>query len=281
MTVGARHRRRGRTLAAALRLALALAITAVWLLPVYWVFATALKVPEEIFAIPPVWYPRRPRLENFTGMFGRGELRPVGNSLIIAAASTAVAVFTGTLGAYSLARYRTGGRALAVWIISLRMLPPIALAFPIFLLFVAIGWVDTFHGLIVLYSAMNLPYVIWVMRGFLEDVPRELEESATIDGCSRWQVLWHVVFPLARMGMLATSVFAFIYAMNEFVFAVVLTRVHVLTLTVKISHYFGSTSTSWAWIAGLVVMGSLPVFVGVLLMQRYLVRGISMGALKG
>jgi multiple sugar transport system permease protein len=277
--IGARARRRA--LGAAVRLTAALVITVVFLVPVYWMFSTALKTPEEIFAIPPVWYPHRPALDNFTGMFGRGELVPVWNSLVIATTSTALAIFIGTLAAYSLARYRTGGRALAVWIISLRMLPPIALAFPIFLLFAAIRWVDTLHGLILLYTAINLPYVIWVMRGYVQDIPLEVEESATIDGCGRWQVLWHVVFPLARMGMLATSVFAFVYGMNEFAFAVVLTRVNVLTLTVKISHYFGNTSTSWAWIAGLAVLGSVPVFVGVLLMQRYMVRGISMGAVKG
>jgi multiple sugar transport system permease protein len=276
-----RARTRRARVGAAVRLALAVAITAVFLFPVYWVFATALKTPEEIFAIPPVWYPHRPSLDNFTGMFGRGELAPVWNSLVIATASTVLAIGLGTLAAYSLARYRTGGRALAVWIISLRMLPPIALAFPIFLLFAAIRWVDTLHGLVVLYTAINLPYVIWVMRGYVQDVPPELEESATLDGCNRWQVLWHVVFPLARMGMLATAVFAFIYGMNEFAFAVVLTRVDVLTLTVKISHYFGNTSTSWAWIAGLAVLGSVPAFLAVLLMQRYMVRGISMGALKG
>jgi multiple sugar transport system permease protein len=279
MSLGRRRTRR--RVLVAVRLALAVLLTVLFLFPVYWTFSTALKTPEEIFSIPPVWYPHRPALDNFTGMFGRGELAPVWNSLVIATTSTVLATLIGTTAAYSLARYRTGGRALAVWIISLRMLPPIALAFPIFLLFAAIHWVDTMHGLILLYTAINLPYVIWVMRAYVQDVPPEVEESATIDGCSRWQVLWHVVFPMARMGMLATSVFAFIYGMNEFAFAVVLTRVNVLTLTVKISHYFGNTSTSWAWIAGLAVLGSLPVFVAVLLMQRYMVRGISMGAVKG
>ena len=210
-----------------------------------------------------------------------GELRPIGNSLLISTLSTLCAIVIGTLAAYSLARYRTGGRLLAVWIISLRMLPPIALAFPLFLLYATLGWVDTYHGLVLLYTAINLPYVVWVMRGFIEDIPVELEDSAAIDGATRWQILWYVIFPMARMGMLATSVFAFIYCMNEFAFAVVLTRVDVLTFTVKLSHYFGNQTTSWAWIAGLSVLGSLPVFAAVLIMQRYLVRGISMGAVKG
>ncbi|MEZ5592790.1 MAG: carbohydrate ABC transporter permease [Gammaproteobacteria bacterium] len=273
--------KRQKSLKKAVRFALALLLTAFFLAPVYWIFITALKSPEEIFAVPAVWFPEQLHFENFTSMFSAGELKPIFNSLLVATFSTLLALAVGTLAAYSLARYRTGGRALAVWIISLRMLPPIALAFPLFLFFAMLGWVDTYHGLILLYAAINLPYVIWVMRGFVEDVPLELEESAAIDGASRWQILWYVVFPLVRMGMLATGVFAFIYAMNEFAFAVVLTRVDVLTFTVKISHYFGNQTTSWAWIAGLAVLGSLPVFIAVLVMQRYLVRGMSMGAIKG
>lgn len=273
--------KRQKTLKKVARFALALLLTAFFLAPVYWIFITALKSPEEIFAVPAVWFPEQLHFDNFTSMFSAGELKPIFNSLLVATFSTLLALAVGTLAAYSLARYRTGGRALAVWIISLRMLPPIALAFPLFLFFAMLGWVDTYHGLILLYAAINLPYVIWVMRGFVEDVPVELEESAAIDGASRWQILWHVVFPLVRMGMLATGVFAFIYAMNEFAFAVVLTRVDVLTFTVKISHYFGNQTTSWAWIAGLAVLGSLPVFIAVLVMQRYLVRGMSMGAIKG
>jgi len=273
--------KRQKTLKKVARFALALLLRAFFLAPVYWIFITALKSPEEIFAVPAVWFPEQLHFDNFTSMFSAGELKPIFNSLLVATFSTLLALAVGTLAAYSLARYRTGGRALAVWIISLHMLPPIALAFPLFLFFAMLGWVDTYHGLILLYAAINLPYVIWVMRGFVEDVPVELEESAAIDGASRWQILWHVVFPLVRMGMLATGVFAFIYAMNEFAFAVVLTRVDVLTFTVKISHYFGNQTTSWAWIAGLAVLGSLPVFIAVLVMQRYLVRGISMGAIKG
>lgn len=270
-----------RRLGMVLRFAAACALTVAFLFPIYWIFITSLKSSSEIFAIPAVWYPEELRFDNFTGMFSAGELQPIGNSLLIATASTLAAIVVGTMAAYALARYRIGGRALAVWIMSLRMLPPVALAFPIFLLYAEFGWVDTHHGLIILYTAINLPYVIWVMRAFIEEIPLALEESAMIDGCSRLQILWHVVFPMARMGMLATSVFAFIFCMNEFAFAVVLTRIEVVTFTVKLSHYFGNQTTSWAWIAGLAVLGSLPVFIAVLAMQRYLVRGISAGAIKG
>jgi multiple sugar transport system permease protein len=103
-----------------------------------------------------------------------------------------ISMFIGTLGAYSLARFKTGGENLAVWIISQRMVPPIAIVFPLFLLYVWLGWVDTYYGMILLYTAFNLPYVIWMMRGYIEDVPIDLEQSALVDGCTRWQVLLRV-----------------------------------------------------------------------------------------
>jgi len=187
----------------------------------------------------------------------------------------------GTMAAYSLVRFKTGGENLAVWIISQRMVPPIAIVFPVFLLYVFFGWVDTYQGLIVLYTAFSLPYVIWMMRGYIEDIPLELEESALVDGCSRWRVLWRVVFPMARSGLFATAVFTFIFAWNDFIFALVLTRTEVTTYTVQVTHYFGGQSNFWSKISAMSVLGTLPVFVAVATLQRYLVRGISMGAVKG
>jgi multiple sugar transport system permease protein len=187
----------------------------------------------------------------------------------------------GTLCAYSIVRFHTGGENLAVWILSQRMLPPIAVVFPIFLLYAKVGWADTYHGLILLYTAFALPYVIWMMRGYLQEIPLELEESALVDGCSRWGVLRHVVVPVARSGLFATAVFAFIFSWNEFLFALVLTRTQVLTYPVQISQYFGSQSTFWAKISAMSVLGTLPVFFAVAAFQRYLVRGISLGAVKG
>ena len=187
----------------------------------------------------------------------------------------------GTIAAYSLVRFKTGGENLAVWIISQRMMPPVAIVFPVFLLYVFFGWVDTFFGLILLYTAFNLPYVIWMMRGYIEDIPLELEESALVDGCSRWAVLWKVVMPMARSGLFATAVFTFVFAWNEFLFALVLTRTEVTTYTVQVTHYFGGQSNFWAKIAAMSVLGTIPVFIAVATMQRYLVRGISMGAVKG
>jgi multiple sugar transport system permease protein len=265
----------------AFRYFLACLLVVIFVFPVYWLFIISFKTPDEIFAFPPVWYPKSIQFSNYFVLFKDGDAKTVLNSLILASVSTVFAMILGTIAAYSLVRFKTGGENLAVWIISQRMMPPVAIVFPVFLLYVFFGWVDTFFGLILLYTAFNLPYVIWMMRGYIEDIPLELEESALVDGCSRWAVLWKVVMPMARSGLFATAVFTFVFAWNEFLFALVLTRTEVTTYTVQVTHYFGGQSNFWAKIAAMSVLGTIPVFIAVATMQRYLVRGISMGAVKG
>jgi multiple sugar transport system permease protein len=264
-----------------LRYVAAIVLTIVFIFPVYWLFIISFKTPEEIFAFPPVWYPKSIQFANYRVLFKDGDAVTVWNSLVLAGVSTVIAMVLGTICAYSLVRFKTGGENLAVWIISQRMMPPIAIAFPVFLLYVFFGWVDSYHGLIILYTAFSLPYVIWMMRGYIEDLPLELEESALVDGCTRWEVLWKVVFPMVRSGLFATAVFTFVFAWNDFLFALVLTRTEVITYTVQVTHYFGGQSNFWAKIAAMSVLGTIPVFFTVATLQRYLVRGISMGAVKG
>ncbi len=273
------HRRKNVRLI--LRYVMACLLVVIFVFPVYWLLIISFKTPDEIFAFPPVWYPNSIQFSNYMVLFKDGDAKTVLNSLILATASTFFAMILGTIAAYSLVRFKTGGENLAVWIISQRMMPPVAIVFPVFLLYVYFGWVDTFFGLILLYTAFNLPYVIWMMRGYIEDIPLELEESALVDGCSRWAVLWEVVMPMARSGLFATAVFTFVFAWNEFLFALVLTRTEVATYTVQVTHYFGGQSNFWAKIAAMSVLGTIPVFIAVATMQRYLVRGISMGAVKG
>ncbi len=264
-----------------MRYAAAILLTLFFVFPVYWLFIISFKTPDEIFAFPPAWYPKSIQFANYRVLFKDGDAETVWNSLVLAGVSTVIAMVLGTICAYSLVRFKTGGENLAVWIISQRMMPPIAIVFPIFLLYVFFGWVDSFHGLIILYTAFSLPYVIWMMRGYIEDLPLELEESALVDGCTRWEVLWKVVFPMVRSGLFATAVFTFVFAWNDFLFALVLTRTEVVTYTVQVTHYFGGQSNFWAKIAAMSVLGTIPVFFAVATLQRYLVRGISMGAVKG
>ena len=252
-----------------------------FLFPVYWMFAVSLKTAGEIFKSPPAWYPATPQFGNFIVLFTEGDAWSVFNSVIVAGSSTVLAMVVGTLCAYGIVRFRTGGEHLATWILSQRLLPPIAIVFPLFLAYAWLGLSDTYGGLILLYTVFALPFVVWMMRGYLLDVPVELEEAALVDGCSRLGVLWRVVIPVARSGLVATAIFAFIYSWNEFLFALVMTRTNVMTYTVQISNYFGPQSTFWAKISAMSVLGTLPVFIAVACLQRYVVRGISLGAVKG
>ena len=263
------------------RYVIATIATAVFLFPVYWLFMISFKTPDEIFHVPPLWLPGQIQFDNYWVLFKGGDVIAIWNSLIVAGASSILAIVLGTFCAYSLARFNTGGKNLAMWIISQRMMPPIAVVFPVFLIYVYFGMVDTYLGLILLYTAFNLPYVIWMMRGYIADIPLELEESALIDGCTRWQTLWRVVFPMARSGLMATAIFTFVFAWNDFLFALILTRTNVITFPVQLTHYMGGQSNFWSKIAAMSVLGTLPIFIAVTLMQRYLVRGISLGAVKG
>ncbi|MBH5370460.1 carbohydrate ABC transporter permease [Bradyrhizobium glycinis] len=279
MRVGKLPARKARILA--LRYLGAGVVTLLFLFPVYWLFMISFKTPDEIYHVPPLWIPGQIQFSNYYVLFKDGDVVAILNSLIVAGVSAFIAIILGTLCAYSLARFGTGGENLAMWIISQRMIPPIAVVFPVFLIYVYFGLVDGYFGLILLYTAFNLPYVIWMMRGYIVDVPLELEESALVDGLNRWEVIWKVVFPMVRPGLMATSVFTFVFAWNDFLFALVLTRTEVITFPVMLTHYFGGQSNFWAKIAAMSVLGTLPIFVAVSVMQRYLVRGISLGAVKG
>jgi multiple sugar transport system permease protein len=274
-------RRQRHTAKLSLRYIIAIAVTLIFLFPVYWLFMISFKTPDEIFHVPPLWLPGKIQFSNYWVLFKDGDVVAILNSLIVAGISSVIAMVLGTFCAYSLARYNTGGENLAMWIISQRMIPPIAVVFPIFLIYVHFRMVDTFAGLILLYTAFNLPYVIWMMRGYIADIPMELEESALVDGCTRWQMLWRVVFPMARAGLMATAVFTFVFAWNDFLFALILTRTEVITFPVQLTHYMGGQSNFWSKIAAMSALGTLPILIAVTFMQRYLVRGISLGAVKG
>lgn len=251
-----------------------------FLFPIAWIFGMSLKQPNEYFANPPVWIPSRPHLNHFRQLVLNRSIDAVGHSLVVALGATLLATALGCPAAYSMARFRTGGRHLALWVLSQRMLPPIAVIFPVFLLYRTLGWIDTHHGLILLYAAFNTPYVIWMMRGYFRDVPREIEESALVDGASVLRVFWAIALPLAGGGLVATAAFTFIFCWNEFLFALILTRTNLTTLPVAMSSYFGPQSSFWGEAGALSLIASAPVFALSLAVQRYLTRGLTLGAFK-
>ncbi|HEX5705289.1 MAG TPA: carbohydrate ABC transporter permease [Pyrinomonadaceae bacterium] len=256
------------------------------LAPVYWMTTISFKREVDQFALPPKWFVFPPTLEHYADAFvNRSFGQYLFNSLFIAVASTICALVIGTLAAYALARFRLPwnlDRKLALWILSTRMFPAIVTAVPLFLIMRALWLVNTRLSLIIVYTSLNLPFVVWMMRGFFAEVPRDLEEAAMVDGDSRMGALWRVVLPLVAPGLAATAVFCLIVSWNEFLFALVLTQTDdAMTLPVGIAGRVTQYGIKWGAMSAAAVVAMIPILVFALSVQRYLVRGLSLGAVKG
>ena len=217
------------------------------LFPILWMFLASLKGAGEQFTWPPTWIPRTfSAISNYTYAFTHQGGIGLIHSTIITTLAVLISLLIGALAAYSLTRFRIKRKDdIAFWIFSTRMLPPIAVIIPVFLLFRTIRLVDTFHGLIFVYIAFNVPYITWIMKGFFEEIPREIEEAALIDGSSFFQALWRITLPLSSSGIIATAIFCFVFTWNEFLFSVILTRSTVRTVTVVIPQLVGQQDVLW------------------------------------
>jgi multiple sugar transport system permease protein len=275
----------GRRPAAHGRALLFTAVAAAWALvvvfPVFWM-ATMMFKPEAImFARPPVWV-FRPTLEHFDYVLQHGFVWNLLASLVVAAASTALVVVIGTPAAYAFARFPIWRRDdLLLFVLATRMAPPIALVIPFYLIYARVGLLDTYAGLIVAYLTFNLSFYVWVLWSFCRELPVELEEAARADGYPRGQVLLRVVLPLLRPGITATSVLCFIFAWNEFLYAFMLGGKGVETLPVAVPKLITSQGVKWGELAIVGIAALLPVLVVVFVLQRHIVRGLTMGAVRG
>ena len=272
--------RQRKVLKQVLRYVIAAIALAVFLFPVYWVCIMAFKSGSDIYANPPIWVPTDTSLRHFERVIGQGGLRAIGISLLSAGSATALAVWIGSLAAYGMARYRVGGANLPFFILSQRFMPPVAVIFPFLLFFKTLRWMDTPQALIVVYLTSNLPYAVWMMRGFFLEIPREIEESALVDGCSPFGAFWRIALPLVTPGMVATGVFCFIFCWTEFFFAVTLTKSNAMPMSVYIVNYFGHLGVEWGQIGAASILTITPVFILSIIVQRYLVRGLTLGAVK-
>jgi multiple sugar transport system permease protein len=251
------------------------------LLPLYWMVMTSVKPTSDYLTIPPVWFPKEPTLVHYTAaLFSYRGLQGLINSLIISSAATALSTVLGTMMAYSLARFNTGGQHLAFWVLSQRFLPPVAIILPVFLLFRNWGLYDTHYGLILLYTLITLPLTVWMMYAYFRQLPRSLEEAALVDGLSRWQTLWIVAVPLAAPGMVAAAVFCFIAVWTEFFFALILTSRYAFTLPTIFRAFLGFQGSQYGEAAELATTSLLPSIALGMLVQRHLVRGLTLGAVK-
>ncbi len=250
--------------------------------PIVYIAITSFKEPELTFAIPPVWN-FQPTLKNYEEVLSSTNFgKYFANSIFVALAATGIALFLGTLAAYGFSRFRFRGHFwLKMSSLIPQMLPPIAIVVPLYVLFSRLDWIDTRQALVISYLTFTIPLSTWMMIGFFDDVPIELEEAAMIDGCSRFGALIRVSLPLAIPGMAATAILAFLYCWNEFLYAVILTGRDARTLPVIITSFMTNKSVLWGRIAASGTLVLIPVLIFALFAQRYLVRGLAKGAVKG
>ena len=252
------------------------------LTPLYWVIITSIKPSKDYLTVPPVWFPAEPTIVHYTAaLFSYRGLQGLINSLIISSAATLLSAAMGTMMAYSLARFRTGGQHLAFWVLSQRFLPPVAIVLPIFLLFRGWGLYDTHIGLILAYTFMTLPLSVWMMYAYFRQLPKSLEDAALVDGLSRWQAFRMVAVPLAAPGVAAAAVFVFISIWTEFFFALILTSRYAFTLPTIFRAFLGFQGAQYGEACALATTSLVPSIVLGMLVQRHLVRGLTLGALRG
>jgi multiple sugar transport system permease protein len=256
----------------------------VTLFPLYWTVNTSLKPADETVTSPPTFVPENPTLDGYVNvLFESDALSALLNSTVVSVGATLLALLIGVPAGYAYARNagKVGGKHTAFWVLSIRMFPPIAPILPLFFLFRQLGLVDTFPAMILLYLTFNVPLVVWLMRSFFQDVPQAVEEAALIDGYSRFQAFYKVALPLVTPGLVATTLLVWVFSWNEFQFALVFARDSVQTYPPLIPTLVGGHATLWNQIAALSTLAMLPVIAISLLMQRRLIRGLTLGAVKG
>jgi len=260
------------------------------LVPLYWAVVTAFKPQDDLLAQPPVWFPDHPTMSHFGQALHRlNGLTGLENSIIVAFSTTAFATVLGAAAAYSMARFHTGGKHLSFWFLSGRLLPPVAVVIPVFLLYsqYSKGWIgirlmDTRIGLILLYTVFALPWTVWMMYSYFRQMPPELEQAALVDGCTRWQALWKIAVPLSAPGLVTAAAFAFIFSWTEFLFALVLTSKDAVTLPVVLAGYIGLFQGNlWGETAAMTLISLIPAVILGTFLQRHLVRGLTVGAVQG
>ena len=249
--------------------------------PFIWILIMSFKPTEDMFAWPPKLF-FSPTIEHYLGLWSGDFPKSFWNSLVTSVGSTIAAILLGVPGAYALSRmaYKTGSR-MSLLILASRMAPPIAFTIPYFLAYRFIGLHDTLSGLILIYLTFNLSLVIWLMRSFFDAIPRTLEEAAWIDGASMWQGFTRIILPITGPGLAATAILCFLYSWNDFFFALILTRTEATTAPVAVVNFLDHEGWQWGKIAAGGTMVMMPVLVFSVAVRKFLISGMSAGAVKG
>jgi N,N'-diacetylchitobiose transport system permease protein len=253
------------------------------LFPVYWVLNTAFKPETEVKSFTPTFLPKAPTLDNFRSALGEELFIPAMiNGLIITAMAVAAALVVGFLAALAIARFSFYGRkAIILVILAVQLVPFLALLIPLFLMLQRAELTNSLPGVALVYLVLLLPYTVWTLRGFISGIPRELDEAAMIDGCTRAQVFWKIILPLTGPGLVATSVYGFIQAWNEFIIINTLNSPEKQNLMAWLLYNQTERGTAWGPLMAGAIITSIPVVVFFLLIQRNIATGLTAGAVKG
>jgi multiple sugar transport system permease protein len=255
------------------------AVALVTLFPIYWLMLTSVQPRAELMTSPPHFTTNAPTWQYYRFAL-RQAMPDFLNSLIIATVATLGALLLGATSGYAFARYHVGGSNLPFWILSLKFFPPVVAIVPYFLMMDALRLIDTRVAVIIPHLIITVPFAVWMIKGFIQEVPRELEEAAMIDGCSQLRVIQVVTLPMIAPGLVVTALFCFIWSWNDFMFALILTRNHAMTMPVAIAGMREAHGLMWGEVSATASLGTIPIIILSILLQKYLVRGLSLGSLK-
>ncbi len=266
-----------------LRSAVNLLIAVFALFPILWGLSSSLKPTDQIIEFPPRLLPSEPTLEHYIRIFQDGALYYIGNSMLVSAATIALTISLAALGGYALARFDFRGRgAIMMMVIGVMSIPIASLLVPTFTLLSAVGLFDTRLGLVLLYSAYQLPAAMWMLYGYFMSLPVEVENAARVDGCSPLRTLWKVVLPLSKSGLVAAALFALVFSWNDFVVAVTMTSSQeTRTFPVAIYFYLGFYGREWSPLLAASLVSIVPIIAVFVFLQRYLMSGLTGGGVKG
>ncbi|RLE56699.1 MAG: carbohydrate ABC transporter permease [Thermoprotei archaeon] len=260
-----------------------IAVVLVWtFFPLYWVIVTSFRPEWEVLMYPSLPYPLHPTLMNYVKLMVEDKFYIyILNSLVVSLGATIISLLIGSLAAYALVRIgvpRFVDSLFLTWVLVVRMLPPIVLAIPLFMVLRTLGLIDTRFGLMIAYQVYTLPYVVWILLGFFREIPREIEEAALIDGASRVRVWTSIILPLALPGLIATMILSVILTWNEFLYALVfINSPEKYTVTVRVATYIYEFKIEWGRLAASGLTSALPVLLLSLYVQKYMIRGLAFG----
>jgi ABC-type glycerol-3-phosphate transport system permease component len=255
----------------------------IWAFPVFWGFLTSLKTERDVLAWPPVLF-FTPTLDNYRAVLegSRSILPNLWSSLVVTTSATVITMLFAVPAAYAMARLKMRfKRTTGFYVLATQMLPPVGLIIPYYIVLQKIGGLDTYAGITTIYLTFSLPFAIWLMITYFEDIPFEMEEAALLDRAGRLRTLWYVILPQVRGGMAVTTIFVFLNAWNEFLFAVVLGGNTVRPVTVAMYNFISVEQTQWALLSAAAMVAMAPVIVIGLAAQRHIVKGLTVGAVKG